>query len=149
MRAVVQRVSKAAVLVDGEVVGRIGQGLVVFAAVGADDDEAALTWTAEKVVNLRIFSDDAGRFEHSLRDVGGAVLAVSQFTLYGDCRKGRRPSFTAAAAPDQARSMFERFVVALRATGVPVETGVFQASMQVEVSNEGPVTILLDSARTF
>lgn len=149
MRAVVQRVSAASVTVEGQEVGRIGPGLVVFAAVGEGDAEAALHWIAEKVVNLRIFHDHEGKFDRTVRDVGGAVLAVSQFTLYGDCRKGRRPSFSHAAAPDTARAMFDQFVAQLRATGVPVETGVFQALMTVEVVNDGPVTILLDSDKTF
>jgi D-tyrosyl-tRNA(Tyr) deacylase len=149
MRAVVQRVRSARVTVDGEETGAIGPGLVVFAAVGAHDDDSALGWMAEKVVNLRIFNDAAGKFNRSLVEVGGAVLAVSQFTLYGDARKGRRPSFIGAAAPDEAKARFDRFVEALRATGVPVETGRFQAMMEVEVHNEGPVTILLDSERVF
>ncbi len=149
MRAVVQRVSAASVAVEGRVVGRIGPGLVVFAAVGDGDGEAAVRWIAEKVVNLRIFHDDEGKFDRTVQDVVGAVLAVSQFTLYGDCRKGRRPSFSHAAAPDTARAMFDQFVAQLRATGVPVETGVFQAMMTVEVVNDGPVTILLDSDKTF
>lgn len=149
MRAVVQRVSAARVTVDGEVTGAIGPGLVVFAAVGRDDDSAVLAAMADKLVQLRIFNDAEGKFNLSLRDVGGAVLAVSQFTLYGDARRGRRPSFIGAAPPDEARARFEEFVAALRATGVGVETGRFQAAMQVDVSNDGPVTILLDSEKAF
>lgn len=149
MRAVVQRVTAAKVTVDERVVGAIGRGLVVFAAVGADDTEQDFAWMADKVVNLRIFNDDEGKFNRSLLEVGGAILAVSQFTLYGDARKGRRPSFTGAAAPEVARARFEQFVNALRGHQVEVATGEFQAMMAVEVVNDGPVTILLDSAKTF
>jgi len=149
MRAVVQRVSEASVTVEGQVVGQIGAGLLVLAAVGRDDDDAAFAWMAEKLVNLRIFTDDDGKFNLSLLEVGGAILAVSQFTLYGDCRKGRRPSFIGAAPPDEARDRFEVFVDHLRGTGVDVATGVFQAHMDVRLCNDGPVTILLDSERTF
>ncbi len=149
MRAVVQRVTAASVTVEEQVVGRIGPGLVVFAAVGEGDSAADRQWIADKVVNLRIFHDAEGRFDRTVQDVGGAVLAVSQFTLYGDCRKGRRPSFTQAAAPEVAREQFAQFVECLRATGVPVETGTFQAAMRVDVANDGPVTILLDSGKAF
>ncbi|MBI2302278.1 MAG: D-tyrosyl-tRNA(Tyr) deacylase [Armatimonadetes bacterium] len=149
MRAVVQRVTAARVSVGERVAGAIGPGLVVFAAVGEGDTEADLRWMAEKVVNLRIFNDAEGKFNLSLLEAGGSVLAVSQFTLYGDCRRGRRPSFTGAAAPEAAREQFGRFVELLRETGVPTETGEFQAMMNVEVSNDGPVTILLDSAKSF
>lgn len=149
MRAVVQRVKQASVTVDGQVVGQIGPGLLVLAAVGRDDGEAEFRWLADKLVNLRIFNDDEGKFNRSLLDTGGAILAVSQFTLYGDCRKGRRPSFGGAAPPDEARERFEQFVDHLRATGVEVATGVFQAHMDVDLRNDGPVTILLDSDRTF
>ncbi len=149
MRAVVQRVREARVTVDGEVVGQIGAGLVVFGAVGASDGEAELAQMADKILGLRIFNDAEGKFNLSLRDVGGSILAVSQFTLFGDARRGRRPSFIEAAPPDQARALFERFVELLRAGGLPVETGRFQAMMQVDVSNDGPVTILLDTERRF
>ena len=149
MRAVVQRVREASVTVDGEVVGQIGAGLVVFGAVGANDGEAELAQMADKILGLRIFNDADGKFNLSLRDVGGSILAVSQFTLFGDARRGRRPSFIEAAPPDQARALFERFVELLRAGGLPVETGRFQATMQVDVSNDGPVTILLDTERRF
>ena len=149
MRAVVQRVREASVTVDGEVVGQIGAGLVVFGAVGASDGEAELAQMADKILGLRIFNDADGKFNLSLRDVGGSILAVSQFTLFGDARRGRRPSFIEAAPPDQARALFERFVELLRAGGLPVETGRFQATMQVDVSNDGPVTILLDTERRF
>ena len=149
MRAVVQRVREASVTVDGEVVGQIGAGLVVFGAVGANDGEAELAQMADKILGLRIFNDADGKFNLSLRDVGGSILAVSQFTLFGDARRGRRPSFIEAAPPDQARALFERFVELLRAGGLPVATGRFQAMMQVDVSNDGPVTILLDTERRF
>lgn len=149
MRAVVQRVLSANVMVDDHVVGAIGPGLVVFGAVGAGDGESEFRWLAEKIVNLRIFNDAEGKFNLSLQEVGGSILAVSQFTLYGDCRKGRRPSFVGAAPPDEARAMFERFVESLRETGVEVATGRFQAKMTVNVVNDGPVTILLDSEKTF
>ena len=149
MRAVVQRVTSARVTVDEQVVGAIDGGLMVLAAVGRADSADDFRWMAEKVVNLRIFNDDEGKFNRSLLDVGGEVLAVSQFTLYGDARKGRRPSFIEAAPPEQARELFEQFVQALRATGVGVATGEFQAHMMVEIHNDGPVTILLDSERRF
>lgn len=149
MRAVVQRVHRARVLVDDEVTGEIGPGLVVFAAVGSEDTDADLRWIAEKVPELRIFNDADGKLNVSLRDAGGAILAVSQFTLYGDARRGRRPSFIQAAPPAEANARFAEFVELLRAQGVPVETGRFQAMMTVEVINDGPVTILLDSAKQF
>lgn len=148
MRAVVQRVSRAAVSVDGRIVGEIGGGLLVFVGVAAGDGPADLEYIASKVRELRIFSDDAGRMNRSLRDTGGGLLVVSQFTLAGDARKGRRPSFDAAAAPDVAREIFERLLARLRVDG-PVETGVFQAHMHVELVNDGPVTLLLDSQRVF
>lgn len=145
MRAVLQRVSQASVEVAGQVVGRTGAGLLVLLGVGHGDtaDEARLL--AEKTAGLRIFGDEAGRFNLSLREVGGGALVISQFTLYADTRKGRRPSFTDAAAPDLAAPLVEAYAEALRALGVPVETGVFGASMRVALVNEGPVTIILDS----
>jgi D-tyrosyl-tRNA(Tyr) deacylase len=149
MRAVVQRVTAARVAVEGEIKGAINVGLVVFAALGADDTVDDLRWMADKVVSLRIFHDDQGRFDRSVLDVGGALLAISQFTLYGDCRKGRRPSFTGAAPPAAARELFPQFLDLLRATGAPVETGEFGAMMTVEVTNDGPVTLLLDSRKQF
>lgn len=149
MRAVVQRVTAASVTVDGEVVGAIDAGLVVFAAVGEGDGEADLRWIADKVVNLRVFNDAEGKFDRTVADVGGGILAVSQFTLYGDCRKGRRPSFSHAAPPDDARARFNEFVGYLRESGLTVATGVFQAMMTVDVANDGPVTLLLDSAKSF
>lgn len=146
MRAVVQRVSSASVSIDGGVVSRIGQGLVVLAAVGRDDTDADAEYLVEKTVHLRIFPDDDGRFDRSVLDVGGSLLVVSQFTLYGDVRRGRRPSFTDAAHPDEASVRFAGLVERFRTTGVPVETGQFQAMMDVALVNDGPVTIILDSA---
>jgi D-tyrosyl-tRNA(Tyr) deacylase len=149
MRAVLQRVSKASVAVDGRVTGEIGAGLVVLVAVGREDTPATAASMAEKVVNLRIFNDDQGKMNRSLLDVGGSVLAISQFTLYGDARGQRRPSFLQAAPPEQGKALYEEFVHALKAVGARVETGVFQAHMAVELVNDGPVTILLDSEKTF
>jgi D-tyrosyl-tRNA(Tyr) deacylase len=149
MRAVVQRVSRARVVVDGRVTGEIETGVAVLIAVGREDGPATAASMAEKTVNLRIFNDDAGKMNRSLLDVGGTVLAVSQFTLYGDARGQRRPSFIQAAPPEQGKAVYEEFVRALRALGVHVETGVFQAHMSVELTNDGPVTILLDSDKLF
>lgn len=146
MRAVVQRVSNASVSIDGEVVSRIGQGLVVLAAVGKDDTDVDAAYIAEKTVHLRIFPDDDGRFDRSVVDVGGSLLVVSQFTLYGDVRRGRRPSFTESAPPAEAEERFAALVERFRATGVAVETGRFQAMMDVALVNDGPVTLILDSA---
>jgi D-tyrosyl-tRNA(Tyr) deacylase len=149
MRAVVQRVSRAQVSVDGNIAGEIGLGLLVLLGVGHDDAEADAIYLAEKICGLRIFEDDQGKMNRSLQDVGGSVLAVSQFTLYGDVRRGKRPSFDAAAPPEKARQLYEFFVQQVRAVGVRCETGRFQETMKVELVNEGPVTILLDSAKTF
>jgi D-tyrosyl-tRNA(Tyr) deacylase len=149
MRAVLQRASHARVLVEGRVSGEIGAGLVVLVAVGKEDSGETAVSMAEKIVNLRIFNDDAGKMNRSLLDVGGAVLAISQFTLYGDARGQRRPSFVQAAPAEKGKALYEEFVAALRALGVRVETGVFQAHMSVELTNDGPVTILLDSERNF
>lgn len=149
MRIVLQRVTRASVAVDGQVTGEIGPGLVVLVAVGRDDASATAVSMAEKIVNLRIFNDDQGKMNRSLLDTGGAILAISQFTLYGDARGGRRPSFVLAAAPELGKALYEEFVAALRALGVRVETGVFQAHMSVDLVNDGPVTILLDSAKLF
>ena len=148
MRAVVQRVRRASVTVDGGCVGRIDAGLLVLAAVMAGDGPADVEYIASKVRDLRIFPDAAGRMNRSVGEAGGSVLVVSQFTLAGDVRKGRRPAFDAAAAAPEARAIFGALVARLREGG-PVETGVFQAHMDVELVNDGPVTILLDSARTF
>jgi D-aminoacyl-tRNA deacylase len=149
MRAVVQRVSRASVRVERELVGRIGLGVVVLLAVGRDDAEADADYLAQKIAGLRIFEDDAGKMNLSLPDVGGAVLAVSQFTLFGDVRRGKRPSFDSAAPPERARELYEHFVQRIRELGLGCETGRFQATMELELVNQGPVTILLDSKRTF
>jgi D-tyrosyl-tRNA(Tyr) deacylase len=144
MRAVVQRVSKASVSVDDEIVGQIGHGVVVLVGVTHGDTSEQAEWLARKVAGLRIFEDSAGKMNAGLLDVGGAALVVSQFTLYADARKGRRPSFTDAALPEVAEPLVEHFAQALRDCGVPVETGIFQAYMLVEIHNDGPVTILLE-----
>jgi len=149
MRAVLQRVSRARVIVDGSVTGEIGPGLVVLIAVGREDVSATAAAMAEKIVNLRIFADDQGKMNRSVLDTGGAILAISQFTLYGDARGQRRPSFIQAAPPELGKALYDEFVVALRALGVRVETGVFQAHMSLELTNDGPVTILLDSDKAF
>jgi D-aminoacyl-tRNA deacylase len=149
MRAVLQRVTSARVLVEGGVTGEISHGLVVLVAVGRDDTPATAASMAEKILHLRIFNDAAGKMNLSLLDVSGAVLAISQFTLYGDARGQRRPSFIQAAPPEQGKALYEGFVRALRGAGVKVETGVFQAHMSVELVNDGPVTILLDSDKTL
>jgi len=150
MRAVVQRVSRALVRVNGEITGEIGRlGLLVLVGVGAGDTRADADYLAEKTIGLRIFEDAGGKMNLAVADVGGAVLVVSQFTLYGDARRGKRPSFDAAAPPEQARELYEHFVGKVRAAGLRVETGRFQETMQVELVNEGPVTILLDSAKGF
>jgi D-tyrosyl-tRNA(Tyr) deacylase len=145
MRVLVQRVARAAVHIDGETVASIGPGLLLFVAFKGGDRDADLTWMAEKVTHLRIFEDDAGKMNRSVREVGGQVLAVSQFTLYGDARKGRRPSFDESASADQARPLFEKFVDILLSRGIMTRAGRFQALMQVELINTGPVTIMLDS----
>jgi D-tyrosyl-tRNA(Tyr) deacylase len=149
MRAVVQRVSAARVEVDGDVVGRIGQGLLVYLAAGKDDSDATVPWMVQKLLTLRIFQDEAGKMSRSVSDLGGALLVVSQFTLYGDVRKGRRPSFDAAAAPERAVLLYEAVCAGLRAHGAEVATGRFRAEMQVHAEVAGPVTILVDSDRTF
>ena len=149
VRAVVQRVSRAEVRVDGVVTGRIGRGLVVLLAAAADDGDDDVGYTVDKIVNLRVFADADGNMNLALGEVGGALLIVSQFTLYGDCRKGRRPSFIAAMAPAPAEALYEKFVAAARASGAPVETGRFRAMMDVELVNDGPVTLLVDSKKVF
>ena len=149
MRAVVQRVSRASVMVEERTAGEIGKGVVVLVAVGRKDTAAVASGMAEKVANLRIFNDEAGKMNLSLLDTGGAALAISQFTLYGDARGQRRPSFIQAAPPELGKELYEEFVRALRALDVRVETGLFQAHMAVELVNDGPVTILLDSEKTF
>ena len=149
MRAVIQRVSRAKVTVNGEITGEIGNGLLVLLGVATADTEAAADYLAEKIVGLRIFEDSDGKMNLSVADTAGAVLVVSQFTLYGDVRRGKRPSFDAAAPPKQARQLYEYFVERIRAAGLTCETGRFQEMMQVELVNEGPVTILLDSTKAF
>ncbi len=149
MKVLLQRVTRASVSVGDEVVGRIGQGLVVFVGVATGDTEKDAQYLAQKTVNLRIFSDEEGKFNLSALDIKGELLVVSQFTLLADTRKGRRPSFIEAAPPAQAVEIFERFVEQARATGLRVETGHFQQYMQVEIHNDGPVTILLDSKGKF
>lgn len=149
MRAVVQRVSRAQVAVDGEIVGRIGLGLLVLLGVGSEDGEADAVYLAEKITGLRIFEDDQGKMNRNVEGAGGSLLVVSQFTLYGDVRRGKRPSFDEAAPPEKAKALYELFVEKIRTTGLPCETGQFQAMMQVELTNEGPVTILLDSKKNF
>jgi D-tyrosyl-tRNA(Tyr) deacylase len=149
MRAVLQRVTAASVQVDGRVVGAIGHGLLVLLGVEAGDGPDDLEFIASKVRDLRLFADDQGRMNRSVADVGGGVLLVSQFTLLADCRKGRRPSFDAAAPPAEARALYEECAVRLRQEVVRVETGEFQAMMQVSLVNDGPVTVILDSRRRF
>jgi len=149
MRAVVQRVSRARVIVDGSVTGEIADGLVVLLGVGRDDTSAVTTGMAEKIANLRIFEDDQRKMNRSLLDVKGSALVVSQFTLYGDARGQRRPSFVAAAPSEQAKILYEEFAKAIRSLGLTVATGVFGAMMSVELVNKGPVTILLDSDKVF
>ena len=149
MRAVVQRVSEARVRVDSEVAGEIRGGLLVFLGVGREDGEKDVDFLAEKISNLRIFPDEAQKMNRSLLDAGGAMLVVSQFTLHGDCRKGRRPAFIAAAPPEQAEPLYERFVARVEKLGVPVAAGRFGAMMEVELVNDGPVTLLLDSRGAF
>jgi D-tyrosyl-tRNA(Tyr) deacylase len=145
MRAVVQRVSRASVTVDHRITGAIGKGLLVLLGVAKGDAEASAVYLLDKITNLRIFPDDAGKMNLSLLDTGGSLLVVSQFTLYGDCRKGRRPSFDHAAPPAEANHLYEYLVAQARARGITVQTGVFQAHMDVELLNDGPVTLIIDS----
>ena len=149
MRAVVQRVTRASVAVEGKITGEIGRGFLVLLGVAKSDTAADADYLAEKISGLRIFEDSGGKMNLALADVNGAVLVVSQFTLLGDVRRGKRPSFDSAAAPDQARKLYEYFVERVRALGLRCETGIFQAMMQVELVNDGPVTILLDSEKKF
>jgi D-tyrosyl-tRNA(Tyr) deacylase len=149
MRAVVQRVSSASVSVSGETVSSIGKGLLVLLGVGKEDAEADLDYLAEKVIGLRVFEDEAGKMNRSVLEAGGALLVVSQFTLYGDARKGRRPSFTDAMEPGRANELYQAFCVRCRALGAQVGEGVFRADMKVALVNDGPVTLLLDSKRLF
>ena len=149
MRAVVQRVTSSKVEVDNQTVGEIGAGLLVLLGVARDDEQTDADYLADKIINLRIFRDAADKMNRSLAETGGALLVVSQFTLYGDTRKGRRPSYIEAAEPEKANALYEYFVGRVRAQGINVETGVFQAMMQVSLANDGPVTILLDSRKLF
>jgi D-aminoacyl-tRNA deacylase len=149
MRAVVQRVSRCRVTVAGNVVGEIGVGLLVLLGVSKTDNEAAADYLVEKIIGLRIFEDAEGKMNLSVQDAGGAVLVVSQFTLYGDVRRGKRPSFDAAARPEEAKRLYEYFVSKVRAAGLHCETGQFQAMMEVELVNSGPVTIMVDSEKAF
>lgn len=149
MRAVVQRVTKASVSVNNQIVGKINHGIVVLLGVGKEDNIEDAKYLAEKIVNLRIFDDEAGKMNLSLLDVKGEALIISQFTLYGDCRKGRRPSYIDSAEPTIAKELYEKFVELVKGYGVQVETGIFAANMQVEIHNNGPVTLLLDSKKVF
>lgn len=149
MRAVVQRVTGARVRVAGDTVGEIADGLLILLGVARDDGDEDADYLAEKIINLRVFTDEQGKMNRSLSEAGGAMLVVSQFTLYGDARRGRRPSYTDAAEPEKANALYEYFIGRARALGIRVETGVFQAMMQVSLVNDGPVTILLDSRKTF
>lgn len=149
MRAVVQRVTRAQVRVDGQVAAEIRTGVVVLLGVSRTDNPESAAYLAEKIVNLRIFADEEGKMNQSLLEIGGAAMVVSQFTLYGDTRRGRRPSYIQAAAPEEANRLYEEFVRSMRGLRVRVETGVFQANMQVELVNDGPVTILLDSEKSI
>ena len=149
MRAVVQRVKSASVHVDGQLVSEITSGLLIFLGISGTDQQSDVDYLATKIANLRIFRDDELRMNQSLLDVDGQTLVVSQFTLYGDCRKGRRPSFTAAAKPEKANALYQAFMNQLSQMGIPVQAGVFQAMMDVELVNDGPVTLLLDSSKLF
>lgn len=149
MRAVVQRVTQSSVAVDGQVTGAIGKGLMILLGVEEDDGADDAAYVADKVVGLRIFEDENEKMNLSLKDVGGDILAISQFTLFGDCRKGKRPSFIKAARPDKANQLYRTFIDACKAHGVKVEEGVFQAYMQVHIDNDGPVTLLIDSKKVF
>lgn len=149
MRIILQRVKQASVETGGEVVGKIGQGALVLLGAGKEDTDQDVEYLVEKVLGLRIFEDEAGKMNLSVTDIGGEILVVSQFTLYGDCRKGRRPSFDKAAPADLAEDLYERFVQKIRDFGVPVQTGKFGAMMNVQLTNWGPVTIMLDSKRGF
>ena len=149
MRIVLQRVANASVKVDGDLVGKIGKGLLVLLGVCDDDDEKDLTYLADKISGLRIFEDEDAKMNLSVEDVSGEILVVSQFTLFGDCRKGKRPSFSSAGNPDYANEMYEKFITYLKEKGFKVEHGVFGADMKVELLNDGPVTLLLDSKKLF
>lgn len=149
MRAVIQRVSNASVKVDAKLTGEIGSGLLVFLGIHHNDGSQEIKWMSDKIQNLRIFEDAEGKMNHSLIDTGGAMLVVSQFTLYGDCRKGRRPGYSAAAPPEHANSLYEQFISQIAASGIETASGKFQAHMDVSLVNDGPVTLLLDSSKIF
>ncbi len=149
MRAVVQRVRSGKVLVEKKIIGSIGKGLVILLGVGQDDGEEDLKYMVDKIINLRIFSDAEGKMNHSVKDIEGDVLVVSQFTLYGDCRKGRRPSFSKASMPQKAEELYNKFISLLEAEGIRTASGEFQASMEVQIFNDGPVTLLIDSTKNF
>lgn len=149
MRTVLQRVTSAVVTVDDHIVGRISEGLVIFLGIKGSDTDADLLWLADKIIHLRIFEDDQGKMNRSLIDIDGEVLIISQFTLYGDCRKGRRPGFSTAAPPDKAEPLYQKFIDTVQSKGITTASGVFQAEMQVELINNGPVTLMLDSEKTF
>lgn len=149
MRSVVQRVSRAAVNVNGETVGQIGKGFLVLLGVGIEDSSQDLDWMVDKIVGLRVFEDEEGKMNRSILEEKGEILLVSQFTLYGDCRKGRRPSFSTAAPPQRAKVLYDEAVAKIAARGVSVETGIFQADMKIDLVNDGPVTLLLDSEKNF
>ncbi len=149
MRAVVQRVTKASVSVNGEVIGKIGKGFTVLLGVGAEDDETDMKYIADKIINLRVFEDENEKMNLSLNDIGGELLVISQFTLYGDCRKGRRPSFDKAGEPDRAKKLYEETCKYFKSCGINTQTGQFAADMQVELINDGPVTLMIDSKKLF
>ena len=149
MRAVVQRVSRASVVVSEEVVGKIQQGFLILLGIAEDDTQEDIIWLAAKIAGLRVFEDENDKMNLDIKQVAGSALVVSQFTLMGDCRKGRRPSFIAAARPELANSLYQSFVAELKGLGIPVQTGTFQAHMDVSLVNDGPVTLLLDSRKTF
>ena len=149
MRAVVQKVTSSKVTVDGETTGEIGQGLLVLLGVTHEDTSKDVDYMIDKTLNLRIFEDEEGKMNLSLKDIGGELLVVSQFTLYGDCRKGRRPSFSTAAKPEEANELYEEYVAKAKAEGIKVGTGKFRSHMMVDLTNDGPVTLLLDSSKTF
>ena len=149
MRAVVQRVTSSKVVVDGKIVGSINKGINVLIGISCDDNEGDLKYIKDKIINLRIFEDENFKMNKSLMDIGGEMLVISQFTLYGDCRKGRRPNFMAALSGEESKKLYDKFILMLKEYGIKVETGIFEADMKVDIQNDGPVTILLDSKKNF